>query len=165
MPALPAPAGPGPARPLRGVTAAAARATMVVMVLGVAAGCGGSATTLSQQVRTWAQSTGWAATAQQLQGDLRRLAGLNKDSVGARRTVCDVLVTDALSANQQLPTPDRAFTALLSAAYSSAADAGRRCYAGSVAVGATPPGAAAAASLVRAQARYDSLTSTLPGAS
>lgn len=147
------------------MTAAAARATMVVMVLGLATACGTSATPLSQQVRAWARNTGWTTTAQQLQGDLRRLAGLSQASGGARRTVCDVLVTDALSANQQLPTPDPTFTALLSAAYSSAADAGRRCYGGPVPVGAGAPGAAAAAALVRAQARYDALTSTLPGAS
>jgi len=144
-----------------------ARVTMMVMVVGlVAAACSSSDKTVGQQARAWAASTGWAATVRQLQGDLHRLSGLGEDTAGVRRTVCDVLVTDALSANQQLPTPDRALTGFLSDAYTAAADAGRDCFKGSVPVEtATARAASAAADLVRAQARYDSLTSTLPGAS
>jgi hypothetical protein len=77
-----------------------------------------------------------------------------------------VLVTDALSANQQLPTPDDALTHLLSSAYESAATAGRQCFSGVTAqVTAATRARRADAELVRAQARYDSLTSALSGAS
>jgi hypothetical protein len=143
-----------------------ARATMMVMVVGLVAAACSSDGTVGQQARAWADSTGWPSTVRQLQGDLRRLSGLGQDTAGVRRTVCDVLVTDALAANQQLPTPDRALTGFLSDAYTSAAAAGRDCFNGSVPVEtATARAAGAAADLVRAQARYDSLTSTLPGAS
>lgn len=145
---------------------ALARTALVVMVVGLAAACSSSGGPLGQQARAWAQTTGWAATVRQLQDDLHRLSGLGQDTAGARRTVCDVLVTDALSANQQLPTPDRALTRFLSDAYASAADAGRGCFSGSVPLATTTARAdSAAADLVRAQARYDSLTTTLPGAS
>ncbi len=46
---------------------------------------------------------------------------------GRCRTDCDVLVTDALVANQNLPSPDPTLTDLLGTAYSVAGDAGHRC--------------------------------------
>lgn len=147
------------------MSAPAIGATLLV-VASLAAACSSPTTTVAQQVRAWAQSTGWATTVRQLHGDLGRLSGLAADSAGARRTVCDVLVTDALSANQQLPTPDRTLTMLLSDAYSAAGAAGRDCFNGAPARPADSARAAGAVgALVRAQARYDSLTSTLPGAS
>jgi hypothetical protein len=129
-------------------------------------GCGSPSTTVGQQVRAWAQSSGWEGSVSQLRGDLDRVPGLSAQGPGARRTVCDVLVTDALAANQQLPTPDRTLTQLLSEAYGAAANAGRECFSGSVPLSRATAGAAAAATmLVRAQARFDSLTSSLAGAS
>lgn len=140
-------------------------ASLAVLCLGtVAAACGGSGGTLAQQVRTWASGASWSSTTNELTGDLERLSDLGSDNAGARRTACDVLVTDALNANQQLPTPDSTLTSLLSEAYTDAADAGRDCFAGgSRLASATTQQEAAQRNLVRAQARYDDLTSSLTG--
>jgi hypothetical protein len=63
-----------------------------------------------------------------LQGDIRRIsAAQSSEDDAALRTDCDVLVTDALSANQNLPTPDSQLTNVLSRAYTSAANAGKDC--------------------------------------
>ena len=83
------------------------------------------------------------------------------------RTACDVLVTDSLADNEQLPTPDSHLTLDLSRAYGSAADAGRACFEGSGA-GTQEPSAdtervRAVSELVVAEARYDSVISNLPG--
>jgi hypothetical protein len=130
------------------------------------AACGGTPASLAQQVRSWAASTGFAAGTRELTGDLSRLSDLPSDSPGARRTACDVLVTDALSANQQLPTPDSQLTNLLSQAYTSAATAGRDCFSGGTLLARTGPEAQKASSaLIRAEARYDLLTSALAPAS
>jgi len=67
------------------------------------------------------------------------------------RTDCDVLVVDALSANQNLPTPDSQLTEVLSNTYSSAANAGRDCL---CAAGGhvCPPGVRGRANLLRLSA-------------
>ena len=128
------------------------------------AGCGGPGGSPAHQARAWAASTGWQATVRQLQGDLDKVASMGPATAApARRTICDVLVTDALSANQQLPAPDGALTRLLSSAYTGAATAGRHCYAGGADLGAAPGEARGAArTLLEAEARYDELTSSLP---
>ena len=141
--------------------------TVVVLAAGLAmSACGGAGGTPAQQARNWVDTTGWTATLGQLQGDLAKVVAMGPATSGpVRRTVCDVLVTDALSANQQLPTPDVRFTGLLSAAYTTAATAGRHCFAGGPGTAAAPAEARAAArSLREADARYDELTSSLPTA-
>ena len=140
---------------------------MSVVALGAGlalAGCGGSSGTPAQQVRSWVASTGWQATLRQLRGDLAKVAAVGPGTAApARRTLCDVLVTDALSANEELPTPDGRFTALLSSAYTGAARAGHHCYAGGAALAAAPAEARGAArALLEADARYDEVTSSLP---
>ncbi|MDE3086862.1 MAG: hypothetical protein KGJ77_08865 [Acidobacteriota bacterium] len=139
---------------------------MPLSVLGaglVLAGCAGRGTP-SQQVRAWAAASGWDATLRQLQGDLAKVAALGPDSASpARRTLCDVLVTDALAANEQLPTPDDRFTRLLSGAYTSAATAGHHCFSGGDGLAEAPAEARGAArTLLEADARYDELVSSLP---
>ena len=132
-------------------------------------GCGASAPPLSQQVRTWARSTSLASDISTVRGDLVHEASLPLAPGAALRTVCDVLVTDALDANEQLPTPDATLTTLLSRAYTEAAAAGHDCFNGAGgnttdldrSVGARQ---AAERDLVVAQARYDSLISALPTA-
>ena len=141
---------------------------MQVAVLGAGlalAGCAAGGTP-AQQVRAWVTSTGWDATLRQLQGDLAMVAALGPAGAApARRTICDVLVTDALSANEQLPTPDGRFTRLLSEAYGAAATAGHHCFDGGAALAGAPAEARAAArTLLEADARYDELVSSLPAA-
>ena len=146
------------------VAGRAALLALLALVAGaVLAACGGATGTVAQQVQSWATSTGWSATVSQLRGDLSRLSVIDSDSPAARRTVCDVLTTDALDANQQLPTPDNTFTSLLSHAYEDAATAGRACFSGGARLDeAAPLAQSSARSLVQAEARYDSLTSELP---
>ncbi|HMK63906.1 MAG TPA: hypothetical protein VK386_09825 [Acidimicrobiales bacterium] len=126
------------------------------------AGCSSNNETLSQQVRNWASTTGWTSALATLTGDLGRVSSVASDSPGVRHTVCDVLVTDALNDNQQLPTPDRSLTQLLSRAYTAAANAGRDCYAGGTRLASAPPEQRQAQRLlVQAQARYDTVVSSL----
>jgi len=141
-----------------------ARAFLGLLTVGAVIGaCGGPPATVSQQLRSWAAGAGWPANVRTVSGDLAGLPAVGSDSPGARRTFCDVLVTDALSANEQLPTPDGELTSLLSQGYTAAAAAGRACFAGSAEVpGAVSQGRRAASALVRAEARYDALTSRLP---
>jgi len=130
----------------------------------VLAACGSTfpGNTLAEQVSGWAKTTGFSAQVSTVQGDLRRIAVAGQ-SPGSVRTVCDVLETDVLAANQNLPTPDHALTTFLSDAYSAAGTAGRDCF--SSAGGSTRLTAAALAQrttarrdLIKALARYDSLT-------
>jgi len=130
----------------------------------LAAGCSSGDGTLSQQVRSWAGNSGWTSTMATMSGDLGRLSSIQSESPGVRRTVCDVLVTDALNSNQQLPTPDASLTELLSQAYTRAGDAGRDCYAGGARLALAPAEQHQAQRLlVEAEARYDSITSSLGG--
>jgi hypothetical protein len=139
----------------------------------VLASCGSPypGSTLSQQVQSWAKSTGWSASLSTLRGDARRIAVVEArhDPAGVR-TDCDVLVNDALSANQNLPTPDDMLTRILSAAYSAAAAAGRQCLTGAggnpgLLARATGEMATAASGYVKAEARVDDLGATVAGMS
>ena len=141
-------------------------AAPVLLAAGCAlAGCGGSAGSPAQQLTRWADSSGFVQTLARLRGDLARVGA--PASPGAVRTACDVLVTDSLTANEQLPTPDDRLTALLSSAYSSAAGAGHDCYSGaggdaSLLASATRRRDAALRELVKAEARCDAVSATLP---
>ena len=147
------------------------RALVMTVVFGGAGlgglGCGGSGGgSLAAQVSAWARDSGFVAALPRLRADLTRTE--QASSTPGRRTACDVLVTDTLVANEQLPSPDAGLTAALSRAYASAADAGRSCYsgaAGSQALLTRAAGARARArrQLVVAEARYDAVTSSLPG--
>lgn len=127
----------------------------------LAGGCGASGSP-AQQVRSWATGAAWPGTMTQLRGDLDRLAGIGTEAAGVRRTVCDVLVTDALDANQQLPAPDAILNSLLAGAYAAAATAGRECFNGGASLAAVPgEQQKALRGLVQAQARYDQLITAL----
>lgn len=147
----------------------AAAAAIVVVLGGALAGCGSgpSGQSLGQQVTSWAQTTDFVSTLSTLRGDLADEAQYVTSTADKARTVCDVLVTDTLNANQQLPTPDPTLTGLLGKAYNAAAAAGHDCYSG--AGGDTTLQADAAVQrgdalryLIQAEARYDALTSALP---
>jgi hypothetical protein len=144
----------------------------VLLVAAVAlASCGSPfpGRTLGQQVHAWATTTGLAASLSTLRGDARRIAAVEsrRDPAGVR-TDCDVLVNDALTANQNLPSPDATLTGILSAAYASAAAGGRHCLsgAGDTALRRSAAELATAASgYVKAEARLDALDATGPGVS
>jgi hypothetical protein len=109
------------------------RPLLALGVLLVVAGCGSQypGNNVGQQVESWATTSPdpkFAPAMSMLQGDLRRVVAAEaSDDASVQRTDCDVLVTDALSANQNLPTPDGELTNVLSRAYSAAANAGKDC--------------------------------------
>lgn len=149
-------------------------AAITVLTVGtvVTTSCGGAfpGTTLGQQVQSWSRTTGFAASLRTLEADGRRIAPVEAEhDPGALRTACDVLVTDALTANQNLPTPDSRLTDILTAAYAAAAAAGRDCLdAAGGGIGLTRAASeldAASTGYVKAQARLDDIGAVGTGAS
>ena len=147
-------------------------AALMVAAL-VLASCGSPfpGATLGQQVHSWVTSTGLTGSLSTLRSDARRVALLEtRDDAAGVRTDCDVLVNDALSANQNLPSPDSELTRILAAAYAAASAGGRHCLAGAagntslLALSATEL-ATAESGYVKAQARLDALDATGPGPS
>jgi hypothetical protein len=86
------------------------------------------------------------------------------------RTDCDVLVNDALGANQNLPTPDDVLTRILSSAYEAASAAGRHCLSGAggdrgLLARSRAELATAESGYVKAQARLDAVGAVGAGSS
>ena len=138
--------------------------TVAALAFGVLlVGCGGpyAGATLGAQVQSWMRATGFASALGTLGADAHRITTVEaRRDAKALHTDCDVLVDDALNANQQLPAPDSELTGLLSDAYAAAAQAGRRC--ATVALDDTAALAGvhtqlghAASQYIRAQARID----------
>jgi hypothetical protein len=123
---------------------------------------------VGQQVQSWIRVTGFAAALGALQGDARRIPLIEAEhDAAALRTDGDVLVNDALGANQNLPTPDDRLTAILTAAYASAAAAGRDCLRAAsghsgVLARINSELASASSGYVKAQARMDALGASAP---
>ena len=136
-------------------------ALLVLPAAVLLAACGSAPSSPAQQVQNWGASTGFTGTLRQLRGDLRRVPTVSGAPGGQRRTVCDVLVTDALAANEQLPTPDGTLTTLLGRAYSTAGSSGRACFSGASPSMADADAQSALRLLVQAEARYDAVTSSL----
>jgi hypothetical protein len=140
-----------------------------VIVLGPAlllAACGGtfSGSTLSQQVTNWAKSTSFSSELSTVQGDIRRIdAVVDQSEQGSLKTDCDLLVQDALMANQNLPSPDLKLTNLLSTAYAEAGEAGHDCLFGAgggrLLTRSVGERITARMDLIKALARFDSVTS------
>ncbi len=130
------------------------------------AACGSSfsGTTLSQQVTSWAKTTSFSAEVSTVQGDIGRIdVVVGRDEAAALKTDCDVLVTDALIANQNLPTPDATLTTLLSNAYSVAGEAGHDCFSGAgggtrLLARSTTERMTARRDVIKALARFDVVT-------
>ncbi len=149
------------------------RAALLLVAAFALASCGSPypGRTLGQQVHSWATTTGLAASLSTLRADARRVAEVEAAHDGAGvRTDCDVLVNDALSANQNLPSPDALLTGILSSAYASAAAGGRHCLTGAdgdtaLLSRSTAELASAASGYVKAEARLDALDATGPGGS
>jgi hypothetical protein len=133
--------------------------------------------TVGQQVHSWATTSPdpkFGSARATLQNDLKDVALLEaQGNYGALKAECDALVTDALEANQNLPTPDSKLTNLLSSTYNSAVASGQDCF---CAAGGTPcrdgagskdaylarsarEAAATERGLISAEARVDELSS------
>jgi hypothetical protein len=86
--------------------------------------------TAAQQVRSWVAGSGLGQSLGTVVGDAARVrVAMDEHKAGAvLHTDCGVLLTDAQSANGDLPTPDSTLTNLLSAGYAFAYDAGNDCY-------------------------------------
>lgn len=161
-----------------------ARIFLVAAAVCLLAGCGSeySGSTLGQQVQSWATTSPdpkFASALSTLRSDISRIGKAeSSNDESALRTACDVLVTDALSANQNLPTPDSDLSNLLSRAYTSAADSGRDCLCSAGGGGcksgeqgarrllgqSEAEGKAAERGFIEAEARFDFLTTLSGGA-
>jgi hypothetical protein len=157
-------------------------AALGVLALGVGAfvayGALGPTGTPRQQLTDWVAASQLGQTVGTLEGDAARVSAAvaQHDDTGTIHTVCGVLLTDAQSANGELPTPDRQLTVALSEAYTLDYEAGNNCYSGGAtgsALLAKSAGerSAAHADLVRALALAESVlgravattTTTEPG--
>jgi hypothetical protein len=123
-----------------------------------------SGNTLAQQVTSWATSSSptFSASVSEIAGDIRRIDAAENDPASLPAD-CDLLVTDALTANQNLPAPDQTLTDLLATAYSDAGDAGHECVAGARAgavrrARSAADRSAARRELIKAMARFDAVT-------
>ncbi len=131
----------------------------------VLAACGHSfsGTTLSEQVTNWETSSSptLSASVSDIQGDIRRIDASKSDPPKPLPAECEVLVTDVLTANQNLPTPDQTLTDLLAKAYADGGDAGHDCDSGAsvrqLARSATER-ATTRRDLIKALARVDQVT-------
>ncbi|MGH9047860.1 MAG: hypothetical protein ACRDVW_11205 [Acidimicrobiales bacterium] len=108
-------------------------AAVAVVALGVLAflaygGIGNG--TPTQRVRAWVSGSGLGQDIGTVVGDAARvrLAVDEHKDAGVLHTDCGVLLTDAQSANGELPTPDTQLTDLLSSGYALAYESGNDCY-------------------------------------
>lgn len=118
----------GPAR--WQIVAAGAGVVAIGVLAFIAYGGTGTTGTPREQVRAWVSGTGLGQSLGTVVGDAARVrlaVAEHKDS-GVLHTDCGVLLTDAESANGELPTPNAQLTALLSSGYALANDAGYDCY-------------------------------------
>jgi hypothetical protein len=84
------------------------------------------------QMTVWVQASQFGQTVGTLEGDAARVTkavGRHED-IGVIHTICGVLLTDAQSANGNLPTPNSQLTDTLSVAYTLEYEAGNDCYSG-----------------------------------
>lgn len=109
-------------------------AAVVISSIGLA-GCAGQeqAGTPAHQVTEWVSGAGAGSSIGTVDVDIKNvnLAFTQHDPAGEIRSVCGLLVTDAGTANGNLPTPDQQLSVDLSNAYATAYDAGTDCYNGS----------------------------------
>ncbi|HWE70936.1 MAG TPA: hypothetical protein VG205_11260 [Acidimicrobiales bacterium] len=99
------------------------------------AGCAGQeqAGTPAHQITEWVTGAGAGSSIGTVEIDIKNvnLAFSQHDPAGEIRSVCGLLVTDAGTANGNLPSPDQQLSDDLSNAYATAYDAGTDCYNGS----------------------------------
>ena len=111
-------------------------AGIAAVVIGsmVLAGCAAQeqSGTPAHQVSAWVAGAGAGASIGTVEVDIKNvdLAFRQHDPAGEIRSVCGLLVDDSGTANGNLPTPDQKLSDDLSAAYTTAYDAGTDCYNG-----------------------------------
>jgi hypothetical protein len=117
-------------RRIRWQIVAAGAGVVAIGVLSYLAYGGTGSGTPTQQVRTWVNGTGLGQSVGTVLGDAARVqVAVDKHGgTGVLHTDCGVLLTDAESANTELPTPNSQLTHLLSSGYTLAYDAGNDCY-------------------------------------
>jgi len=118
-------------RPVRWKMVVAGFGVVAIGVLAfIAQGGTGRSGTPGEEMRAWVSNTGFAQALGTVVGDAARVrvAVDARKGAGVLHTVCGVLLTDAQSANGDLPTPNTSVTYLLSSGYALAYDAGTDCY-------------------------------------
>ena len=87
---------------------------------------------LAHRVTSWVAGAGAGSSIGTVEVDIKNvnLAFRQSDPPGEIRSVCGLVVTDAGTANGNLPSPDQQLSDDLSAAYATAYDAGTDCYNG-----------------------------------
>jgi len=113
-----------------GIVAAGAAVVAVGVLAFVSYGGTDHSGSTGTQVRSWASGAGLGQSIGTLMADTDRVrAALARHAGGpVLHTDCAVLVTDAESANGELPSPDGQLTTLLSDGYTLAYEAGNDCY-------------------------------------
>jgi len=96
----------------------------------IAYGGTGRSGTPTQDLVAWVRQTGFGTSVGTVVGDASRvrIAVAAHQGSGVLHTDCGVLLTDAQTANGELPTPNTQLTDLLSSGYALAYDAGNDCY-------------------------------------
>ena len=96
----------------------------------IAYGAGPSGGTPRQQMREWISGTGFGNSVGTIEGDAARVSRAVTEHLGtgAIRADCGVLLTDAQSANTELPTPDPGINQTLYTAYGIEGEAANNCY-------------------------------------
>ena len=91
-------------------------------------GTGGTAP--GAKLSAWVHRTNLGQQVGALQGDDRKVAGVlaRHGDQASVRSACGALVTDAQSANDNLPTPDTRASQLLARYYTAQYNAGQACY-------------------------------------
>jgi len=147
----------------------AALAVGMALLCLAAAGCSSyRGSTLSAQVASWSQATGFWSQIDTVLADAARVGVVQgRSDAAAVRTDCVVLSDDTRGAYQLLPTPDPTLTAGLDQALQLEQTAAGDCYKGAsgdaaLAASSVEERARAAVALGAARALYDRLTS--PGA-
>jgi len=113
-----------------------AAAGVGVLAVGVGAflayGGLGPTGTPRHQMSVWVQASQFGQTVGTLEGDAARVtrAVAQHKDVGIIHTICGVLLTDAQSANGNLPAPNSRLTDTLSLAFTLEYEAGNDCYSG-----------------------------------
>jgi hypothetical protein len=93
-------------------------------------GAGGAGTSPAAQLQAWNSGTQFGQGVGTLDADNARITKVldNHAGTGAVHADCGVLITDAESANSNLPAPNDTLTDLLAKAYTLEGDAGYACY-------------------------------------
>jgi hypothetical protein len=82
----------------------------------------------AHRMSVWVNGTNFGADVATLVADNARIPKVVPNGSGAVHAACGALVTDAESANTELPSPDSEVTALLTQAYGLEGTLGNQCY-------------------------------------